>query len=274
MKKHIKQEQPEQGKPVRAPRSDKGQRRLIERDLDILRLIGEQYAYRFDQLQGLLARHPQTHSADPTFLSETRTREAIKKWKQLGLVDSRKILHEDSAWVWLTRKGLSQVGLSVHFLEPRAADLSHVLWVNDIRALVEDEEGSLPGFVWESERLMRVKREYYQLEKKKDQHLLVPFEYRGKHRPDALLRYREDEDKREHVTAIEVELSQKSYENWKKIFQELSIYYSNARYYVSDELRPALSKALKRFQEETPKYGEPETEQRQYIYIHRLREVL
>ena len=56
MKKHIKQEHPEQGKPARAPRSDKGQRRLIERDLDILRLIGEQYAYRFDQLQVTLTR--------------------------------------------------------------------------------------------------------------------------------------------------------------------------------------------------------------------------
>ncbi len=262
----------EQRKSTRGPRSDKGQRRLIGRDPDILRLIGEQYAYRFDQLQGLIARHPQTHSADPTFLSETRTREAIKKWQQLGLADARKILHEDPAWVWLTRKGIYHVDLSVRFLEPKHADLSHLLWVNETRAMVEDSDGSRPGFTWESERLMRVKREYYQAEKKKDQNTWVPFEYQGKHRPDALLRCSEEEE--EEVTAIEVELSQKSYDDWRKIFCELSTYYSNTRYYVLDSLEPALSKALKRFQEEIPKYGEPETQRRHYIDIYPLRRML
>ena len=66
----------EQGKACepRKSQADKDSDHLRQRDLDILRLIGEQTTYRFDQLQALLARHPDTrpkierfsHKARPT----------------------------------------------------------------------------------------------------------------------------------------------------------------------------------------------------------------
>ena len=42
------------GRSPRRTRFDKGHRQLIQRDIDVLRLIGEQYTYRFDQLQVVL----------------------------------------------------------------------------------------------------------------------------------------------------------------------------------------------------------------------------
>lgn len=106
----------------RQPRSDKGKPQLTQRDLDILRIIGEQTAYRFDQLQELLARHPMTHSIDPTFLSETRTTVMIRRWQQLGLADYRKILHDQLGWIWLTAKGIAHLRLPVRFHEPFHGD--------------------------------------------------------------------------------------------------------------------------------------------------------
>ena len=87
-------------------RFDKGKRQLTHRDPDVLKRIGEQHTYRFDQLQGVLARHPDSHAANLDRLSETRTRAAIQKWEQLGLARSRKIFHQEPAYVWLTRRGL------------------------------------------------------------------------------------------------------------------------------------------------------------------------
>ena len=145
---------------VKLTRSDKGKPRLTRRDRDVLRQIGEGTAYCFDQLQGLLARHPDTQSKDPSCSSESRTRALIRRWEQLGLVEYRKILHDEPGWIWLTRKGLYHVGLSARFHEPSLANLEHLFWINETRALIEDTYGSAPGFTWESERQIRATREH------------------------------------------------------------------------------------------------------------------
>jgi len=260
----------------RRTRSDKGQLQLTQRDRDVLHQIGEQTAYCFDQVQGLLARHPDSLSTNPECLSETRTRAAIRRWQKLGLADYRKILYDEPGWVWLTQKGLHATQVEGRFLEPSPANLEHLYWINETRALIEHTYRDYTGFCWESERQIRMIRERLQARQKEDEYTSIPFEYRGRHRPDALIRYLMDgkERTREIVCAIEVELSEKSYEAWKKIFLELSQYYTHAHYYVDASIKGSLTKALEHFQNEDPAYDEPRTERRKYIFIHDLEEFL
>jgi len=264
--------------PERHPRSDKGKPQLTQRDLDILRIIGEQTAYRFDQLQGLLARHPMTHSADPAFLSETRTTVKIRRWQHLGLADYRKILHDQQGWIWLTAKGIAHLQLPVRFHEPFHGDLEHLYWINETRALVEESYGSIPGFCWESERLIRFKRERLRQQKKQDPNadLWLPLEYQCQHRVDGLLRYQATSESREyeHVTAIEVELSHKTYSTWKRILLELVRFHHEVQYYVHPAVMPSFTRAVERFQNEEPEYGEPGRERRRCISLHDLEDWL
>ena len=95
---------PSKNKHRRSPRSDKGIAQLTGRDLDLLRIIGEQTAYSFGQLQGWLARHPDSQSTDPTCLSESRTSALLQRLQKLDLLVYRKILYEEPAWVWCSAR--------------------------------------------------------------------------------------------------------------------------------------------------------------------------
>lgn len=260
----------------RHPRSDRGKPQLTSRDLDILCIIGEQTAYRFDQLQGLLARHPQTQSTDPDTLSETRTMAIIRRWQSLGLADYRKILHDQPGWTWLTAKGLAHLGLALRFHEPAYADLEHLYWINETRALVEATYGSHPGFHWESERQFRATRERLKAQQKQESHVWIPQEYQGTHRPDAVVRYRLDQDPEapEMVSAIEVELSEKSIATWEKIFLDLTFSYAMTHYYVDPSIKKSLHRALEHFQSKETHFGSASSQQHQSIVIHDLQECL
>lgn len=258
----MKQPQSVQGKPIR---SDKGRPQLTPRDDAILRLIGEQTGYRFDQLQALLARHPDTNSKDASFLSESRTFALLQRWKQLELAAYDKIYYHDPGWIWLTRKGLTHVHLALRFLDLYHADLDHLFWINETRTLIEETYGTKPGFRFESERVLRATRERLKAQQKREPDLWIPFEYRGNHRPDALLRYRlnAEPEAKEIVSAVEIELSPKDAETWKKTFLELTRFYDTAHYFVASPVKSSLVKVLAQFQEE-------EQRQRQSIYVHDL----
>lgn len=270
--------QPKKATSARKPRSDRGKPQLTPRDSDMLRMLGEQVAYRFDQLQGLLARHPLTQSADPAFLSETRTLVIIRRWQQLGLAEYRKILHDQPGWIWLTAKGIAHLQLPVRFHEPFHGDLEHLFWINETRAFVEDQYGSAPEFCWESERLIRATRDHLLAQHKKEQDadLWLPREYQCQHRPDGLFRCQrgKGEARREWITAIEVELSHKALSTWKAIFLELIQHYHEVHYYVHAAVMPSLTKALERFQNEEPAYGEPDSRRRCCITLYDLQERL
>jgi hypothetical protein len=267
MKESLSQE-----RKSRKVRVDKGIPQLTQRDLDILHLVGEQTAYRFDQLQGLLARHPDTQSGDPAFLSESRTTALIGRWKHLGLADYRKIRYDEPGWIWLTRKGLYHLDLPMKFLDPRHSDLDHLFWVNETRILVETTYGTRPGFQWESERQYRVVCERFKREQKHEPELWIPREYKSSHRPDSLIRYRltEDVEALEVISAIETELSEKDYQTWKKIFLELLRCYTFTYYYAAPDIKPSLVKALAKFHDEE---ASSETS-RQRIIVHDLKACL
>ena len=127
-------------------RSDRGSVRLTERDLQSLTWIGEQYAIRIDQLARLLGR-PVGRA-----LAESTTRAAINRWERAGLARSRKVTVREPGFVWLTHRGLREVGLSFKRWEPSASTCSHIYWTNQVRLYVEARH---PEFAWTPERAMR-----------------------------------------------------------------------------------------------------------------------
>jgi hypothetical protein len=219
----FSQEQSKTREPHK-PQADTEGAHLRQRDLDILRLIGEQAAYRFDQLQTLLARHPNTRAKDPTFLSQSQTYTLIRRWKRLGLVTSRKVYQDEPGWISLTQRGLALVGISARSLIPRYAELNQLFWVNETRILVQERYGSRPDFRWENKREYQQMHEYFKTQQEQELDILIPPEYQSLHYPDAILRYRLEEDPEapEIVSAIEIELSEKTYMAWKKIFVDLT----------------------------------------------------
>ena len=273
----MNEEQSGQSPHGRRTRIDKGQRQLIQRDIDVLRLIGEQYTYRFDQLQVLLARHPDSHAANPNLLSETRTRAAIQKWEQLGLAHSRKILHNEAAYVWLSRRGLHHVNLDVAYWEPEHGNLDHYAWINEVRA------GCMANFrrnkkyqdyEWEGERLWRAKRERLLKAKKADNSLLVPYAYQGKHRPDGVVHYTW-EDGQQYAIAIEVQISVKTAIFYEAAWDDLVRHFIAIWYYVTPEVKPSLLRALEEWQgDENPGYLEAPHNIRDRIYVYDLKKHL
>jgi hypothetical protein len=256
----------------RQTRSDKGHPQLTHRDETILRLIGEQIAYRFDQLQRLLACHAESHSQDPAVLSESRTYALIQRWQKLDLADYCKIRHYEPGWIYLTRKGLSYLRLPVRFLDPYHSDLDHLFWINETRVQVEESYGSYPEFQWESERLYRATRERFKAQRRQEPGCWIPLEYRSAHRPDALLRYQigEEPATMQIVTSIETEFSEKANATWHAIFIDLLQHAHYAYYYVHPDIKSTFVKALTQFQTKEPAFGEPNRERRQCISVHDL----
>jgi hypothetical protein len=273
----MEHERSAQSPTGRKVRFDKGQRQLIRRDLDILRRIGEQYTYRFDQLQAELARHPDSHAENPRKLSETRTRAAIAKWEQLGLVQSRKILHHEPAYVWLSRKGLHHAGLDVAYWEPEHSDLDHYAWINEVRVACEvrfSKKRIYQEYEWESERLWRAKRDQLLKEKKANESFLIPWPYRGRHRPDAVVHYIAVADGLSHAIAIEVQLSVKTYDWYTHVWDDLVRHFIATWYYVTPEVKPGLLAALEKWQEAKPGSQEAASELRDRIQVYDLRKQL
>ena len=134
------------GAAERRARSDKGSIRLTQRDLTSLHWTAEQYAIRLDQLALLLGR-----TAGRT-LTDSTTRAAVARWTRGGFAKSRKVTVREPGFVWLTARGLREVGLSFKSWEPTASTASHIYWTNQARLYVEERH---PEFFWRSERHMR-----------------------------------------------------------------------------------------------------------------------
>jgi len=275
MNRSSSQEQGKAREP-RKPQAEKDSAQLRQRDLDILRLIGEQTAYRFDQLQGLLAHHPHTKAKDPTFLSPSQTSRLIQRWERRGLVTAHSIGRHKPRWISLTQRGLALIGISARPLDLSHADLNQLFWVDETRVLVEERYGLRPGFRWESQREYQRMHEHFKTQQNHKPDGSIPLEYQSPHHPDAVLRYRleEDPDAPEIVSAIEIELSEKAYPTWKTIFVDLTRFFDSAHYYVDPVIRSSLEKALEKFQSEKPVLGDPEREQHLYIHIHDLEQRL
>ena len=205
----------EVGGIARKERSDKGSIKLTERDLSVLRFVGEQYAVRQDQLARLLKR-----PADGA-LSDSATRAVLARWEKAGLTDSRKVIADEPKFIWLTRRGLDEVGLDFKPWVPTAASLTHLFWTNQVRMHAEDRH---PQSVWRSERELRKGR------------VVQSISATQAHEVDAEIHLPEG------VVAVEVELTPKSVERRRSIMAEVTERYATVWYFAPANVASLLEK--------------------------------
>ena len=198
---------------ARKERSDKGSIKITERDLAILRFVGEQYAVRADQLARLLKRPA------PGTLSESATRAVIARWEKAGLTQSKKVVADEPRFVWLTRRGLDEMGLAFKPWSPTAASLAHIFWTNQVRLYAEERH---PDLVWQAERYMRAGKPM--------QTILDS----ASHLADGELR---SEDA---VVGIEAELTSKSAPRRESIMKMLAEAYATVWYFAPPNVLPTV----------------------------------
>lgn len=195
-------------------RSDYGQVRATDRDLYLLKWIGEQYAVRVDQLKELAEVYKGSGLSVPTIKWLTN------RWREAGWVEKQVLLSGQPQWVWLTREGYKDAGLEYPYARPSVSRLKHIYYTNAVRLWIEKR--SRGEALWTSDRSINPERK---LEGKR-------------HFVDGEVFY---EDKR---IALEVELTQKSRPRLDSILRELKKDYEAVWYFASIECYTAVKNAI------------------------------
>lgn len=205
---------------VRKTRSDKGRRLITTRDVITLTWIGEQLSVRFDQLEPLLARLRGREGHNQNALSRRTVEGIVERWKHNGLVETEKFVFREPAWVWLSRKGLSFVGLPFSYYRTNITTLKHLYAVNQVRLFVEAHKGG--AVLWKSERALRREQSNPQT-----------------HIVDA------EGEIAGTVVGIEVELTQKEQSRIKAILVQLAERYETVWYFTTNQTKDAVQNALR-----------------------------
>jgi hypothetical protein len=215
-----------QEKQTKKPRCDRGQIQLTDRDLRIMRWIGEQYAVRLDHLQQLLGQEAGRGAKQEGHISESATRLVVARWVRADLATWKKFMVDEPSWVWLTPKALRELGLPYKRYEPSLTRLDHLWVINAVRLLLKEE---LPDATWRSERTLRV---------------TLPYLKGGffPHLPDAELIWGEE------TIAIEVEVTPKKPQELRDILEDLTTRYHQVWCYVTSETRQAAILASKQLE--------------------------
>ena len=171
------------------------------RDLELLRLVGEQCAVTQPQLARAIHR------------TEHTARDLRARWRRAGWARGGVLLAGRPALVWLTRGGYAAAGLPFKPWRPTPLGrLAHSVAEAEARLVVAERR---PGSEWVCERaLMREER-------------LSTGEV---HRPDA------EVITDRGVAAVEVELTQKSHMRWEGIVRELLGRYDAVWYFAPSPL--------------------------------------
>ena len=183
----------------RRKRADAGSVRASQRDLELLRFTGEQFALTLPQLARLMGR------------SEHAARWLRSRWQRAGWAQGRALLVGEPVFVWLMRRGLSAASLDYSVWKPNPGALAHIAAVTEVRLYLREQR---PDALWISERELArdAKQE------------LGGF---GAHRPDGLL---VDQDRE---LAIEVELTQKRRSRAERIMREQLARYGGLVYFAA-----------------------------------------
>jgi hypothetical protein len=112
---------------------------LRRRDLEVLGWLGEQYGARIDQLEVLMGCGPRT------------VQRTVARLCAAGLVQTRRLLVGESAWVLPTAAGMAACGSGFVVWRPRIGLIAHVAAVNDVRLHVQ---GRAPSTEWVPERVL------------------------------------------------------------------------------------------------------------------------
>jgi hypothetical protein len=124
-------------------RSDAGQLRLQQRDLDGLLLIADHYAAPYDLLAQALAVPP------------ARIRAVSARWRAAGYAVTG-VLGPGPAWCWLTPAGMAACGHPWPARPPSLSRLAHVRAVLSARLWLQDSQAWQGGGAWwRSERRLR-----------------------------------------------------------------------------------------------------------------------
>jgi hypothetical protein len=174
---------------------------VTERDITVLRWIGEQFAVRADVIRWLLG------GARP--LSEGRTRQVIDRWRRAGLVNQRRFFLGAEQVVWPTREGLRLVLDGYRARTPALSMLAHIHAVSLVRLGLE-RRGATGD--WVPERAL----------------------YRARPSPDVHVADGEYTDRAGCRTAVEVELTVKAAERLRRIIGDLTLEYDRVVYVTGD----------------------------------------
>jgi acetolactate synthase regulatory subunit len=169
--------------------------RLRGRDLEVLGWVCEQYGARTDQLEVLLDSAPRT------------VQRVLARLREAGLIQTRRVLVGEPAWVIPTRTGLRTAGQGFGVWRLRLGSLAHVAAVNDVRLHIKERS---PESEWFSERVLR--RE----------------QAAGEHLIDALVITADGQR-----VAIEVELTVKSRPRVRSILDEITKRYDTILYFCA-----------------------------------------
>jgi len=221
---------------ARNERSDKGNVLVTGRDQRVGTWIGQQYIARLDQFQFLLGLEAGKGAKETGRISENAARNVASRWVQKGWAVYRKILVGEPAWIWLTRYGLQDLGLSYKPYTPSIVSLKHMYAVNQVRIELEKK---FPDSIWVSERDIRAKMFYQK-------------GARLPHVPDGILQTEKGD------IAIEVELTLKKPLVLLAILRELVDLYHEVWYFVSIETGEVVNAARKKL--------DPDQAQRIIIY--------
>src|SRR5919108_6433118 len=116
-------------------------RLMTRRDGEVLRWIGEQYVVPRDLLGTLLARASEDGAARAAGrVTDTVVDRTLRRWRDLGFAQSRRILVGESASVWPTTTGLRVARLGYRAPETPFATLAHRHAVARGRAAVEGRD--------------------------------------------------------------------------------------------------------------------------------------
>jgi hypothetical protein len=194
----------------RRRRADAGRSRCSVRDLELLGLVGEQYALSLPQLARLMGRSP--HAA----------RWLRARWERAGWARGRALLVGEPVFVWLTRKGQRLAGSEFSLWRPNPGALAHIAAVTEVRLWVASRH---PGAAWVCERELAREARIAGTARE--------------HRPDGLVVL----DGRE--LPVEVELSHKRPARRERIMRELVARFGQAVYFASEAQRPLLEETAR-----------------------------
>lgn len=190
----------------RARRADAGLVRCSARDLELLRIVGEQYALSLPQLARLM--DCSLHAA----------RWLRSRWERAGWARGRAMLVGEPVFVWLTRRGQRLAGLDYSVWRPNPGALAHIAALTDVRLYVMER---YVGATWVCERELH-------------RELASDPGGRQRHRPDGLVVL----DGRE--VAVEVELTLKRRARLERIMRELVARYGSVSYFAAPSPRRTL----------------------------------
>lgn len=207
----------------RRTRIDKGQKKVTRRDLRVLQWIAEQEAVRIDHLAVLLGRESKRKNSA---LKISGVNTVVYRWIEQGWVSKFNPFMgvENPPFVYLTSKGLADLGIDFRPTEPSIRHLEHLHQVNRVRLFLESRR-ELRDMQWKSERVIRSEKA---LGKRRQEHV-----------PDAEIL---TDGK---VIAIEVELTRKTKNRLVSILDELTFHYpAGVWYFVEDSAEKSLANSL------------------------------